>query len=266
MAPSGPAPAMVENDTSLSRPVSRRKLSSASTIPISVSLPRGASRSNQARKRVTAAPSRRCAARAPSISTWFFTALSSAIGSGPLLTVPPRLPTRRASASAPVAWSSRTVLPASPSAARSRAKCVGRAHVGKFFQAVAHVVGKLAPVDIERRPALARDHREGQRQRGVRHVRAADVEGPGDRVRIGHHQRVGLELCDLGADQREFCLPRRRRRSAESCSLTGPSGGAGRSLHNSSIGLGSIATSVAPALAQALASFSAPSTVCSHGS
>ena len=43
-----------------------------------------------------------------------------------------------------------------------------------------------------------------------------------------------------------------------SCSVTGPSGGAGRSVQNSSIGLGSIATSVAPALAQARASFSAP--------
>ena len=36
-----------------------------------------------------------------------------------------------------------------------------------------------------------------------------------------------------------------------SCSVTAPSGGAGRSVHNSSIGLGSIGTSVAPALAQA---------------
>ncbi len=51
-----------------------------------------------------------------------------------------------------------------------------------------------------------------------------------------------------------------------SCSVTAPSGGAGRSFHNSSIGFGSIGTSVAPALAQARASFSAPSTVCSHGS
>src|SRR6476646_8282706 len=58
MAPSGPAPEMLGNDTSLSRPVSRRKLSSASTAPISVSPRFGASRSNQARKRVTAAPVR----------------------------------------------------------------------------------------------------------------------------------------------------------------------------------------------------------------
>jgi hypothetical protein len=42
MAPFGPEPEMVGNETSLSRPVSRRKLSSASTAPISVSVPPGA--------------------------------------------------------------------------------------------------------------------------------------------------------------------------------------------------------------------------------
>src|SRR5215510_6553743 len=64
MAPSGPAPEMVGNETSLSTPVSRRKLSSAATASISVSFSRGASRSSHARKRVSAAPSRACAARA----------------------------------------------------------------------------------------------------------------------------------------------------------------------------------------------------------
>ena len=49
---------------SLSRPVSRRKLSSAATASISVRVPRAASRSNQARKRVTAAPSRMRLSRA----------------------------------------------------------------------------------------------------------------------------------------------------------------------------------------------------------
>src|SRR6185437_12423695 len=51
MAPFGPEPAMVGNEMSFNRPVSRRKLSSASTAPISVSLPFGASPSSQARKR-----------------------------------------------------------------------------------------------------------------------------------------------------------------------------------------------------------------------
>src|SRR6516164_9052263 len=64
MAPLGPAPAIVGKETSLSLPVSRRKLSRASTASISVSCPLAAAPSNQARKRTTAAPSRRCAARA----------------------------------------------------------------------------------------------------------------------------------------------------------------------------------------------------------
>src|SRR5580700_3260540 len=58
MAPSGPAPAMVGKEMSLSDPVSRRKLSSASTASISVSSPRVTARSNQARKRVAAAQHR----------------------------------------------------------------------------------------------------------------------------------------------------------------------------------------------------------------
>ncbi len=72
-----------------------------------------------------------------------------------------------------------------------------------------------------------------------------------------------------------FAISARMRRSLSSaaspakrrsCSLIGPSGGGGRSVQMSSIRLGSIGTSAAPAAAQALTSFSAPSTVCSHGS
>ena len=80
---------MVGNEMSFNRPLSRRKLSSASTASISVSLPVGASRSSQARKRAIATPSRLCAARAPAISAWFFTAFISAIGSAPRTGLPP---------------------------------------------------------------------------------------------------------------------------------------------------------------------------------
>ena len=48
MAPFGPVPAMVGNETSFSAQVCRRKVSSASTVSISVSAPEGASRSIQA--------------------------------------------------------------------------------------------------------------------------------------------------------------------------------------------------------------------------
>ena len=94
---------MVGNETSLSAPVSRRKVSSAATASISVRRPRGASRSNQARKRATAAPSRCCAACAPAISAKFFTAFMATIGSAPRTILPPAAVTMRASASAAVA-------------------------------------------------------------------------------------------------------------------------------------------------------------------
>ncbi len=82
----------------------------------------------------------------------------------------------------------------------------GLADVGERFEAVAHIVRQLAAIDIERRPALARNDGEGERQRRVRHVGAADVEGPGDRMRVRHHQRIGAQLHELRADARELRL------------------------------------------------------------
>ena len=158
--------------------MSRRKLSSAATASISVSFPRGASRSSQARNRTTAAPSRTCAARAPAISVAFFTAFIRAIGSGPRATLPPAWVTILASASAAVAWSSRTLLLCGPERREVLRERRGLAHVGKLLERVAHGVGELAAVDIERRTAVLRHDREGERQGRVRDVGAADVEGP----------------------------------------------------------------------------------------
>ncbi len=85
------------------------------------------------------------------------------------------------------------------------ARKVGRlAHIGERLQAVTHVVGELAAVDIEGRAALPRDDRKGERQRRVRDVGAADIEGPGDTVGIRDHERVGLELADLRANARQL--------------------------------------------------------------
>ena len=94
---------MVGNEISFNRPLSRRKLSSASTVSISVSLPLGASLSSQARNRAIATPSRVCAAREPSISAWFFVAFISAIGSAPRAGLPPLPATCPVSASAALA-------------------------------------------------------------------------------------------------------------------------------------------------------------------
>ena len=77
-----------------------------------------------------------------------------------------------------------------------------------LFELVAHRVGELGAVDVERRPSLLRHDGEGERQRRVRDVGAADVEGPGHGVRIGDHQRVGAEVADLGADLVELRVRR----------------------------------------------------------
>ncbi len=182
---------------SFSRPVSRRKLSSASTASISVSLPFGASRSSQARNRAIATPSRLCAARLPAISAWFFTAFISVIGSAPRTGLPPLAamqPRQRVGGA-------RLVEPHGLALEFGEVarEIVGRAQLGDLFQRVARFVVELAAVHIERRPALARDHREGERQRRMRHVRAADVEGPGDVLRVRHHQHVGAQLLSSSA-------------------------------------------------------------------
>ena len=159
-----------------------------------------------------ATPSRLCAARVPAISAWFFTAFISVIGSAAARAACRRSPaTSRVSASAALAWSSRTVLPLS--CARSSVELAGRAHLGDLLQRVARLVVELGAVDIERRPALARDQREGERQRRMRHVGAADVEGPGDVLRIGHHQRIGAQLGQFGAHALELVGARFRRRA-----------------------------------------------------
>ena len=87
---------------------------------------------------------------------------------------------------------------------RSRVEVFRRADVGEFFERVAHLVAELGRLDIERWPPVARDQRESKRQRRVRYVRAADVESPGDILRIGHQQRVGAEFLQFGANALEL--------------------------------------------------------------
>ena len=81
---------------------------------------------------------------------------------------------------------------------------VGRAHVCDLLQRAAHFVVELGGVDIEGRAALARHQREGKRERRMRHVGAADVESPGDILRVRHHQGVGAELGEFAADALEL--------------------------------------------------------------
>ena len=77
-------------------------------------------------------------------------------------------------------------------------------HRRQFLDLVPHRVAELAALDIERRsPVLGHDGK-GERDRRVRDVGAADVERPGEGVRIRDHQRVGTRRGDLGADPGEL--------------------------------------------------------------
>ena len=66
--------------------------------------------------------------------------------------------------------------------------------VGDVLDMGARGVGELARIDQQRWPPLGRNDGEGQRQRRVLHVGAADVEEPGDRIRLGQHGRAGPRL------------------------------------------------------------------------
>ena len=98
------------------------------------SLPLGASRSNQARKRATAAPSRKCAARAPSSSILFLAAFISAIGSAADVRFAARRLQRLASRAGAVAASKASRFPSAPSASRSRDQAIGLRDIGKVGQ------------------------------------------------------------------------------------------------------------------------------------
>ena len=156
MAPLAPAPAMVGKETSLRQPgVAAETLQRLDRVDLG-GRPSGASRSNQARKRVTAAPSRRCAARAPAISAAFFTAFISAIGSLPRGIVPPVAASRRASARGGGPIEPHRALLA---AERGEAVFVSgeRAHIGDLSRRWRTTLPSLRPSTVERRPALRHD-------------------------------------------------------------------------------------------------------------
>src|SRR5262245_29665120 len=154
---------MVGKEMSLSSPVSRRKLSSAATASISVSLPRGASRSNQARKRVTAAPSRRCAARAGNLDLVLH-GLHQRDGAGRArdLAAVAGDETRERVRGGSLIEPHGLLLPAERA---ERGYEIGRlTHIGEGLQTVANVVRELSSVDIERRPPRLRNDGEGKRK------------------------------------------------------------------------------------------------------
>ncbi len=73
------------------------------------------------------------------------------------------------------------------------------------------------PVHEQRDAAVLAQDREGQRQRRVRHVAAADVEQPGDRFRHRQHRRRDPVRRQRLAEPGALRLGGSRRRSAAAC-------------------------------------------------
>ena len=189
-------------------PSARRSRGGTSPAPaaasISVSPPLGASASNQARKRASAAPSRSCAARAPASSTLFLRAFISAIGSAADARArrpPPRAPGRAAPAPSP--RRSTTRAPRRAVRRDQGTSASGRRDVGEARRAARAIASeslRASTNNVGR--ALARSIGEGQRQRRMGDVGAADVEQPGDVMGVADQQPVGAPSA-----------PRRRARS-----------------------------------------------------
>ena len=150
-----------------------------------------------------------------------------------------RCVTRRASASAAVAWSSRTrLLPCAERGEVAREVAPARARRRALRGAWRTSFDELAAVDDRARagPRAARWRRRAAaacaRRRAPRMLKVQAT-----RVRVGDDQRVGAQLRELRADARELVRRRLRRRSAGRAARPAPSGGAGRSVQIASIGL-----------------------------
>jgi hypothetical protein len=149
-----------------------------------------------------AAPSRRWAARMPSISVAFLTAFGAAAHRS----------TGRGDDPREAVGGRRLIETDGPSAGgegrESRLEVDRFARFSQLFQAVAGGVAELASVDEDGRAALAWDQREAERERRVRDVGAANVEGPGECVRVRDDERVVAAVGDLLADPGQLVLGR----------------------------------------------------------
>ena len=124
-------------------------------------------------------------------------------------------------------------LPSMSSAAPSSS---GGARVTALPSQATVRVGHLAAVHVEVDMAVAVQQREAQRERRARHVAAAHVEQPGDRIGRGQQRHVGAlaprrcRRCACGAARWS------RRRTRPDAAAPARAAAAGRSVHTVSIG------------------------------
>ena len=183
---------------SRSLPVAARIASSLRTTSISVSPPSGAVRSSQARNSAIAAPSRRCAARAPAISASVLVALGRMQGSRSQTTSAAPAAAIRSDTQAGALALSTATRPASASSAGPNAS--RRRHRDLGAEMRAHRVVALRRVGEEIDPRVGVEDGEGERHRGAGDVRAADVEQPGDGIGQRQHRRGEIPLHEAAGD------------------------------------------------------------------
>ncbi len=207
--------------------------------------------SSHARKRATAAPSRRWASAAPASSTGFFCALASTQGSSASTSLAPAAVSRSRNADMRRARVDQHLAASRRAASSAPWKLVDRLDRDGIGQAQA--ARQLARIDEPAAGPVAGQQGIAQHQWIEGDVAAAQVEQPGDRVGGGQQERVGA------------LLRRPRPRSARawrrllspawrsSCRRTGAIGRGGRSAQIASTGLGSSGDQLPP-LALAMAS------------
>ena len=150
-----------------------------------------------------ATPSRRCAARAPLISTAFLIALGRMQGSALATNLAPSASSSLAKRIGAVSGSSRTCAFAWPSAASFSADVEGSAISTKSRNSPRTLSPTLAPsMNKVGRPS-AGTTAIGERDGSVSDIAAADVEQPGDRV-----QQVSSTASDFSSLQSRLHLAR----------------------------------------------------------
>ena len=180
----------------------------------------------------------------PSSSTAFLQALGRATGSASRISATPAACSRVAAHTGARRALDQHALAHLAQRVEGGAELVGRRQGHGVAEPRQGAVGQLAAIHEEIDMAVAMQQREAQRERRARHVAAAHVQQPGD--------RIGAVISATSAPL-ALTVPAMRARLAallspansSGCGSTGASGAAGRSGHTASTGLESTGTNLA---------------------
>ena len=150
---------------------------------------------------MSAAPSRRWAARMPARSTAFLQALGRAQGSLPRITLAPPSVRRSTIQTGVAASSISTALFGTRQLIQHARHRIRRPNAHRIAEMGVHLGQELAAVHEPVHVALAMNGGEGMGQGAVGDVGAPHVEQPGDRIGRAQHRGVGALLRKTGRDR-----------------------------------------------------------------